>query len=78
MARVIFTAAVGLLALTFCVSIAVAKEYPIGKPQVALKLPFSFPVFYNNGNAYDFSPDLSTIVYARPGGQADFYLLTLQ
>jgi eukaryotic-like serine/threonine-protein kinase len=55
---------------------AVRGDDPIGKPQVALKLPFSFPIFYNNGNAYDFSPDLSTIVYARPGGQADFYLLT--
>jgi hypothetical protein len=38
-----------------------------GAPQVGLKLPFVFPlVFY--GNAYDFSRDLSTIVYARPGG----------
>jgi hypothetical protein len=27
------------------------------------------------GNAFDFSPDLSTVVYARPGGQADIYLL---
>jgi hypothetical protein len=55
---------------------AVRGDDPIGKPQVALKLPFSFPIVYG-GNAYDFSPDLSTIVYARPGGQADFYLLTL-
>jgi hypothetical protein len=54
----------------------VRGDDPIGKPQVALKLPFSFPIVYG-GNAYDFSPDLSTIVYARPGGQADFYLLTL-
>jgi Tol biopolymer transport system component len=46
----------------------------IGKPQVALKLPFAFPLQYE-GNAYDFSPDLSTIVYARPGGHADLYLL---
>ena len=29
-----------------------------------------------NGYAYDFSPDLSTIVYARPGGHADLYLLS--
>ena len=50
-------------------------EEPIGKPQVALTLPFTFPLIYN-GNAFDFSPDLSTVVYARPGGQADFYLLS--
>ena len=46
----------------------------IGTPQVALKLPFTFPLFY--GNTYDFSRDLSTIVYARPGGHADLYLLS--
>jgi serine/threonine protein kinase/Tol biopolymer transport system component len=46
---------------------------PIGKPQVALTLPFTFPLSYN-GNAFDFSPDLSTVVYARPGGQAEIYL----
>ena len=47
----------------------------IGAPQVALKVPFAFPLTYN-GNAYDFSRDLSTIVYARPGGHADLYLLS--
>ncbi len=47
----------------------------MGKPEVALKLPFAFPLFYQ-GNAFDFSRDLSTIVYARPGGQADLYLLS--
>jgi hypothetical protein len=46
----------------------------VGKPQIALKLPFAFPLMYE-GNAYDFSPDLSTIVYARPGGHQDLYLL---
>jgi len=46
-----------------------------GTPQVALKVPFAFPLNYN-GNAYDFSRDLSTIIYARPGGQADLYLLS--
>jgi serine/threonine protein kinase len=46
----------------------------IGAPQVALKVPFAFPLNYA-GNAYDFSRDLSTIVYARPGGHADLYLL---
>jgi hypothetical protein len=29
-----------------------------------------------SGNAYDFSRDLSTIVYARPGARADLYLLS--
>jgi serine/threonine protein kinase/Tol biopolymer transport system component len=48
----------------------------IGVPQVALKVPFAFPLNNGNGNAYDFSRDLSTIVYARPGGQADLYLLS--
>jgi Tol biopolymer transport system component len=47
----------------------------IGAPQVALKVPFAFSQFYN-GNAYDFSRDLSTVVYARPGGHADLYLLS--
>jgi serine/threonine protein kinase len=47
----------------------------IGTPQVALKVPFTFPLVYR-GNAYDFSKDLSTIVYARPGGHADLYLLS--
>jgi Tol biopolymer transport system component/predicted Ser/Thr protein kinase len=48
----------------------------IGAPEVALKVPFAFPLQYATGNAYDFSRDLSTIVYARPGGHADLYLLT--
>jgi Tol biopolymer transport system component len=48
----------------------------IGAPDVALKVPFVFPLGYLGGNAYDFSRDLSTIVYARPGGHADLYLLT--
>ena len=45
----------------------------IGTPQVTLKLPFTF--YLNYGTSYDFSRDLSTIVYARPGGHADLYLL---
>ena len=48
----------------------------IGAPQVALKIPFAFPLLYLTGNAYDFSRDLSTIVYAHPGGHADLYLLS--
>ena len=47
----------------------------IGKPQAAMKLPFAFPLV-SGGNAYDFSSDLSTIVYARAGGHADIYLLS--
>ncbi len=47
----------------------------IGEPKLALKLPFAFPLNFE-GNAYDFSSDLSTIVFAKPGGQADLYLLT--
>jgi len=47
----------------------------VGAPQVALKVPFVFPLSYN-GNAYDFSTDLTTIVYRRPGGHADLYLLS--
>ena len=45
-----------------------------GQPQVALTLPFAFPLT-SGGNAYDFSRDLTTVVYARPGGHADLYLL---
>jgi hypothetical protein len=48
----------------------------VGAPRVALKVPFAFPLRYAIGNAYDFSRDLSTIVYARPGGHADLYLLS--
>jgi serine/threonine protein kinase/Tol biopolymer transport system component len=47
----------------------------VGKPQVALKVPFAFPLV-SGGNAYDFSSDLSTIIYARAGGHADIYLLS--
>jgi len=45
-----------------------------GPAQFAMKLPFALRQGFA-GNAYDFSRDLSTIVYARPGGQADLYLL---
>src|SRR5215469_251597 len=48
----------------------------IGTPQVALKLPFTFPAGQWNGSSYDFSRDLSTIIYERPGGHADLYLLS--
>jgi len=45
----------------------------VGTPQAALKLPFSFPLNY--GDSYDFSRDLSTVVYVRSEGHADLYLL---
>lgn len=43
-----------------------------GPAQPVLKLPFTFRQGYS-GNAYDFSKDLSTVVYARPNGQSDIY-----
>ena len=46
----------------------------IGEPQLALKLPFAFPLNIF-GNSYDFSRDLSKIVYARLSGKSDLYLL---
>ncbi len=45
----------------------------IGQPQVAETLPFVFPLSHS-GNGYDFSRDLSTVVYIRPGGHAELYL----
>jgi serine/threonine protein kinase/Tol biopolymer transport system component len=49
----------------------------IGEPKLALKLPFAFPLQLF-GNAYDFSPDLSTSVYAKASGQADFFKLSFE
>ncbi len=46
-----------------------------GPAQVVLKVPFAFPQNFN-GNAYDVARDLSKIVYTRPGGQFDLYLLS--
>ncbi len=46
-----------------------------GSAQPAVTLPFAFHLGYS-GNAYDFSKDLSTVVYARPSGDADLYLLS--
>jgi hypothetical protein len=54
---------------------AIDGDKAVGVPQLVLALPFAFPFNYG-GNAFDFSPDLSTIVYLRLGGQADFYLLS--
>jgi len=47
----------------------------MGSSQVAQKLPFAIRQGYG-GNAYDFTRDLSSIVYSRPGGQFDLYLLS--
>ena len=46
-----------------------------GAPQTLMKLPFAFAQRFG-GNAYDVARDLSKIVYVRPGGQFDFYLLS--
>ena len=48
---------------------------PIGSPVPALKLPFALREDYQ-GNAFIVSRDLSTIVYARPSGHDDLYLLS--
>jgi serine/threonine protein kinase len=48
---------------------------PIGSPVPALKLPFVLREDYD-GNAFMVSRDLSSIVYARPGGHDDLYLLS--
>jgi hypothetical protein len=47
----------------------------IGAPELALKVPFFFQLSFN-GNAYDFTRDLSTIIFTEPNMQADLYLLS--
>jgi serine/threonine protein kinase/Tol biopolymer transport system component len=47
----------------------------LGPPEPAVRVPFAFHQGHA-GNAYDFSKDLSTIVYARPDSHADLYLLS--
>ena len=49
----------------------------IGTPQIALELPFTFSLGYGyyGGVSYDFSRDLSTIVFCRTGGHAELYLM---
>jgi len=42
---------------------------------VVIKLPVAFRQGYA-GSAYDLAKDLSAVVYARPGGRADLYLLS--
>jgi hypothetical protein len=46
-----------------------------GPAQAAVKLPFAFRLGFS-GNGYEFTKDLSTVIYARPGGQSDLYLLS--
>ncbi|HEY0701287.1 MAG TPA: protein kinase [Candidatus Acidoferrales bacterium] len=46
-----------------------------GPVQVGLKIPFAFPLSAG-GNAYDFSHDLSTVVFALPSSHTDLYLLS--
>lgn len=46
-------------------------------PKAALTVPFAFPLMYGFDNAYDFSKDLSIIVYLHPDSYADLYVLTL-
>jgi len=47
----------------------------VGEPQIALQLPFAFPLEYQ-GNAYDISRDLSTIVFAHPQAKCDLFTLS--
>jgi len=48
-----------------------------GNPEVAMKVPFAF-AFSFFGNAYDFSRDVSTVIFTRPTQQADLYLLSYE
>ena len=47
----------------------------IGAPVPALKLPFALREDYG-GNAYSLAPDLSSVVFARPGGYDDLYFIS--
>ncbi len=48
----------------------------VGPPEVALRVPVLFPPWLGYfGIGFKFTRDLSTIVYARPAGQADLYFL---
>jgi len=48
---------------------------PVGAAVPAFKLPFAMREDYG-GNAYSVAPDLSSVVFARPGGYDDLYLLS--
>jgi serine/threonine protein kinase len=47
----------------------------VGSPVPALKLPFALREDYG-GNAYSVTPDLSAVIFARPGGYDDLYFLS--
>jgi WD40 repeat protein len=47
----------------------------IGEPKLGLKVPFAFPFSVLDGNAYDFSTDLSKVVYVKLSGKSDVFLL---
>jgi serine/threonine protein kinase len=47
----------------------------VASPVPALKLPFALREDYG-GNAYSVAPDLSSVVFARPGGYDDLYFLS--
>jgi len=47
----------------------------IGAPIPALKLPFALREDYS-GNAYSLAPDLSSVVFSRPGGYDDLYFIS--
>jgi serine/threonine protein kinase/Tol biopolymer transport system component len=47
----------------------------VGAPVPALKLPFALREDYG-GNAYSVAPDLSSVVFARPGGYDDLYFIS--
>ena len=49
----------------------------IGTPEVALTVPFAF-TFMLGGNAYDFSRDLTTVLFAKPDQKADLYRLSYE
>jgi serine/threonine protein kinase/Tol biopolymer transport system component len=55
--------------------LAFAGGKPGSTAQPVMKLPFRFQQGYG-GNAYDFSKDLSTFIYARPSGHADLFYLS--
>lgn len=47
----------------------------IGSPVPALELPFALREDYG-GNAYSVAPDLSSVVFTRPGGYDDLYFIS--
>ena len=47
----------------------------IGAPVPALKLPFALREDYG-GNAYSVAPDLSSVIFSRPGGYDDLYFIS--